>query len=163
MTRFKATVSEDIQANRLMVKSNSKGIFGLSVAKSGDTPEFRSTGKLKEGQEVTVTVKDNISWDVEAGEDIDPGANVGVGEGGTVVASGDSFGYAVKSAKTGEVVEIVRVSSGGSGEKGPKGDTGPQGPAGKDGAQGPKGDKGEAGPAGPKGDKGDPGEPAPTE
>jgi len=171
MAKFKAIVSEDIEANRLMVKSRNRGLFGLSVAQSGDTPEFRSTGKLKGGQEVTVTIKDAISWDVEAGEDITAGADVGVGEGGTVVESEDSFGYAIKSAKTGEVVEVVRVSSGsgGAGEKGPKGDVGPQGPAGKDGAQGPKGEpgaqgpKGEAGPAGPKGDKGDPGEDAPTE
>src|SRR5690625_853488 len=166
MSKYKAVVSEDIEANRLMIKSRSRGLFGLSVARSGDTPEFRSTGKLKEGQEVTVTIKDAISWDVEAGEDITAGADVGVGEGGTVVESDDSFGYAVKSAKPGEKVEIVRVFSGGSGEKGPKGDPGPAGKDGKDGAKGetgPQGPKGETGPAGPKGDKGDPGEDAPTE
>src|SRR5690625_1755498 len=128
MAKFKALVSEDIEANRLMVKSRARGLFGLSVAKSGDIPAFRSTGKLQEGQEVTVTIKDAISWDVEAGEDITAGADVGVGEGGTVVESDDSFGYAIKSVEAGDVVEVVRTTSGGGvGEKGPTGDPGPDG------------------------------------
>src|SRR5690625_7987485 len=69
MTRFKATVSEDVEANRLMVKSVSEGLIGLSIAQPGDTPEFRSTGKLLEGQEVTVTIKGANSWNIEAGGD----------------------------------------------------------------------------------------------
>src|SRR5690625_1823525 len=115
MTTFKATVSEDIESNRLMVKSRTMSLFGLSAARPGDTPEFRSTGKLLEGQEVTVTIKGAISWDVEAGEEITAGADVGVGEGGTAVESEDSFGYATHSANAGEAVEVVRVSSGSGG------------------------------------------------
>lgn len=173
MTKFKSTVSEDIEANRLMIKTRARSLFGLSVAQAGDTPEFRSTGKLKEGQEVTVTIKDAISWDVEAGEDIESGADVGVGEGGTAVESEDSFGYAVNSAKTGEKVEVVRVSSSGrAGEKGPTGDPGPVGGKGSDGDagakgpvgdQGPVGEKGPTGDPGPDGNKGPDGDPAPTE
>src|SRR5690625_5582564 len=82
MTRFKATVSEDVEANRLMVKSVSEGLIGLSIAQPGDTPEFRSTGKLLEGQEVTVTIKGANSWNIEAGGDIEAGADVGVGDDG---------------------------------------------------------------------------------
>lgn len=163
MVTFKATVTEDIEANRLMVKSNSKGLFGLSAAKAGDAPEFRSTGKLTEGQEVTVTIKDAISWDVEAGEAITAGANVGIGVGGTAVESEVSFGYATHSAEAGEVVSVVRVSSGGgAGEKGPTGDKGATGTAGATGGKGPDGDKGAVGEKGPIGEKGPTGDKGPA-
>src|SRR5690625_525804 len=161
MTKFKATISEDIEANRLMVRSENGGSFVLTVAQSGDAPQFRSTGKLTEGQEVTVTIKDDIAWNVEAGGDIEAGADVGVGEGGTAVESDDSFGYATHSTEVGSVVEVVRTSSGGgAGEKGPRGDAGPvgrQGPAGDAGAKGPTGDKGPDGDQGAKGPVGDQG------
>src|SRR5690625_2156985 len=166
MAKFKAVVSENIEANRLMVKSRSRGLFGLSDAQSGDTPEFRSTGKLKEGQEVTVTIKDAISWEVEAGEEITAGADVGVGEGGTVVESDDRSTHAIKSVKTGEVVVVVRISSCGTGGKGPTGDPGPTGKPGPDGDPGPDGKPGPVGDPVPQGPPGEPGpdrDPAPTE
>src|SRR5690625_4241431 len=106
MTRFKATVSEDVEANRLMVKSVSEGLIGLSIAQPGDTPEFRSTGKLLEGQEVTVTIKGANSWNIEAGGDIEAGADVGVGDDGMAIESEDSFGYATRSASAGDKIEV---------------------------------------------------------
>lgn len=135
MARFKATVTEDIDGNRLLVKSENGGRINLAMATSGDSPQFVSTGNLEEGQEVTVVIKDSPSWIVEAGSEIKTGDEIGVGEGGTAIASDDGFGYAVNDAEEGELVEVIRQGLGGS--KGPKGDQGPEGP------QGPKGDPGE--------------------
>ena len=152
MTQFKAEVLEDIEGNRLMVKTVDSGTFGLKAASPGETPEFRSTGKLTKGQVVTVTIKDNPVWSAEAGEDIATGDTIGAGEGGTAIKSDEGFGYATATTKAGETVDVVRTSSGGTeGNKGPTGDPGPVGNKGPDGDPGPTGDKG------PDGD------PAPTE
>src|SRR5690625_7423304 len=80
-----------------MVKSVSEGLIGLSIAQPGDTPEFRSTGKLLEGQEVTVTVKGANSWNIEAGGDIEAGADVGVGDDVMAIESVDRFGDATRA------------------------------------------------------------------
>lgn len=170
MTSFIAEVTEDTPANCLLTKSiTDKGTF-LSITKQGEVPDFRTSGSLKEGETVTVTLRGNKTWQVIAGGDISAGDNVAVGQDGTVVSSEDnSIGYASTSAEEGRLVQIVRTSVGGEGEKGPRGDKGPdgdpgpQGPRGEEGPQGPQGEKGPTGDKGPEGDKGPPGDPGEPE
>lgn len=164
MSTFKALVTENVEANRLLSLTGGNGMPKISITNPGGKPNFRSTGSLEADTEVTVTLKDNPIWDVEAGEDLPAGTYAEVGEGGVIVASADTgIGYVAETVKTGEVAKLVREFSG-AGAQGPKGDKGDKGdPFTYDdfteeqlealrGPRGPKGDKGEQG---PKGDPGD--------
>ncbi|WP_162986298.1 collagen-like protein [Virgibacillus sp. Bac332] len=147
MSTFKAIVTEDVQANRLLSMTGGNGAPHLAITVAGESPDFVSTGELTENQVVTVTMKDKPIWNVEAGEDLSAGQFVEVGEGGVLIASDtEGIGYVTDAIKTGEVARLVRQSSGG--------ERGSQGPA---GPQGPQGEQGPAGSKGAKGDKGDPG------
>lgn len=137
MSTFKALVTEDVHANRLLSLSGGNGVPTISITEAGGTPDFRSTGELEAESEVTVTLKNNPVWDVEVGEDLAAGQYVEVGEGGVLVASESTgIGYIAKAVEEGDIAKLVRKASGGAGEQGPRGE------------KGPKGDKG---------DKGDPG------
>lgn len=141
MTTFQAFVTQDVPSNRLLSLTGGNGVPAISITEPAGTPDFRSSGELTAETEVTVTLKNNPVWDVEAGEDLPAGTYVEVGEAGVVVAAEDTgIGYVAEAVEAGEVSKLVRQANGGSGERGP------QGPA------GPKGDKGN------KGDKGDPGD-----
>lgn len=119
MTKFKATVSGAIPPNRLLVKGTDVDGITLSAAQPGDVPEFRSTGPLNDGQVVYVTINNAPSWVVEAGEDIAAGDNITVGtDGVAVVATDESFGYAVNNAEEGQLVTVVRVFGGTGGAGG---------------------------------------------
>ncbi|WP_253288850.1 hypothetical protein [Amphibacillus sp. MSJ-3] len=143
MSTFKALVTEDVAPNRLLSLAGGNGVPKISITPAGGTPDFRSTGALSADSEVTVTLKNNPVWQVEAGEDLSAGTYVEVGEGGVLVASESTgIGYVAEAVEEGGLAKLVRKASGGAGERGP---------------QGPKGDKGEPGEKGPKGDKGDPG------
>lgn len=143
MSQFKALVTEDVAPNRLLSLVGGNGVPQISITPAGGMPDFRSTGALSADSEVTVTLKDNPVWNVEAGEDLTAGTYVEVGEGGVLVASESTgIGYVAEAVEEGGLAKLVRKASGGAGERGP---------------QGPKGDKGEPGEKGPKGDKGDPG------
>lgn len=146
MSTFKAKVSENAEANRLLSLTGGKGVPEISVTPAGSTPDFRSTSQLKSGQTITVTIANAPIWSVEAGQDLTAGAYVEVGEGGKIVAAaeGKGIGYVTDTVKAGKLAKLVRKTSGSGG-------VGPAGPKGDKGATGP------AGPAGPKGDKGDPG------
>lgn len=138
MAEFIARITEDIPANRLLTIVKLEEGIGIGLTTAGGQPEFRSTGPLSVDREVTVSIKGDAVWDIEAGEDLKVGANVVAGEGGVLVATeGASIGYVVKAAEKGEVATFIRRTAGGVGERGPQG------------AQGAKGNKG---------DKGDPGE-----
>lgn len=151
MTNFKAKVTEDVQPNRLLSLSGGNGIPTISITTPGETPDFKSTGELKAESEVTVTLKNEPVWEIEAGEDLSAGSTVKVGDGGTIVlAEGAGIGYVAEAVGAGELAKLVRKGSGGTGE---------QGPAGPKGDKGDKGDPGAAGAQGPKGDKGDKGDP----
>lgn len=152
MTTFKALVTEDVQANRLLSLSGGNGVPSISVTAAGGTPDFRSTGPISEGAEVTVKLQNNPVWQVEVGEDLSAGSYVEVGEGGVLVSSdGEGIGYVAEATEEGGIAKLVRKASGGSGSPGPKGDKGDKGDPGEDGADGAKGDKGD------KGDTGAPG------
>lgn len=140
MARFKAIVTEDVQANRLLSLAGGNGVPEISVTTAGETPYFHSTRSLETGSEVMVDIKNNPIWEIEAGEDIPAGANVEAGEGGVVVQSeGEGFGYLAEDVNAGGLAKVVRKSQGlpgPRGPQGPQGPEGPQGPAGADGADG---------------------------
>jgi|SRR5690625_2661408 len=144
MAKFKAIVTEDVPGNRLLsLKTETRSgedVMTISVTQSGESPDFRSTGELKADQEVSVTIKNEPVWEVEASEDLTAGSYVQVGDSGTVV-SGEGFGYVAETVEIGGVAKVVR-QSGGAGERGPQGPRGPKGEPGADGEQGPKGDPG---------------------
>lgn len=159
MSTFKALAYEAIPKNRLVAltqagKTEEDDRIRIRLSIEGEeAPDFVSTSDLAEGDEVTVTITNKISWDVEAGEDIRSGVSVGIGTEGKLVEAVDGavpmIGYSTHSAKTGEVINYVRnVKGGGEGSQGGTGPMGPQGP------KGDKGDPGEQGPAGPKGEPG---------
>ena len=154
MASFLATVTEDIQSYRLINMTNAEeGPVELSAAVDGDTPEFHSTRNLTSGEVVRINVTGKRIFKVEAGEDLQAGDFVKIGQGGTVITSDDEgIGYVSNQVPSGGIASVVLSSSGGAigpqGPKGDKGDPGEQGPPGADGADGAQG---------PKGDKGDPG------
>lgn len=138
MVKFTAKVTEAISGNRLLTLSEEKEMPEVSVASAGSIPDLRSTGNLEEGQEVTVTIKDETVWEVEAGENLNAGASVEIGDGGVVVSSsGGGFGYVSEAVEAGEVAKVVRRAGGGA--------AGPAGPAGPKGDKGDKGNKGNDG------------------
>ncbi len=159
MTSFKALVTQDVPANRLLTKSGVNNVT-LSITSPGETPDFRSTGFLNQGRIVTVKITDKPSWNVLAEEDIPAGSNVEVGTDGMVVPSDTGFGYVLEDVEAGKVATVIRSGTGATGEKGPRGDKGPDGDPGPQGPEGEKGPTGDKGPDGDKGPPGDPGEPA---
>lgn len=145
MAKFKAKVHADagtVAPNRLLTLTNDEeGNPVLSVTEAGGTADFYSRKELKAGEDVNVEVNKAATMNVEAGEDIDEGQFVKVGEGGVALVSDSAeLGYATSTAKKGEVVKVA-VSQ--VGKQGPAGPRGPQGPQGPEGPQGPKGDPGE--------------------
>lgn len=131
MSTFKALVTVDVKANRLLSLSGGNGIPQISITEVGGIPDFRSSGELEADSEVTVTLKNSPVWDVEAGEDLSAGEYVEVGEGGVLVASEEAgIGYITEAVEAGEVAQLVRQSGGAQGPRGPEG---PQGPPGNDG------------------------------
>jgi hypothetical protein len=142
---FTVLITEDVSKNRLLSLVGGNGVPKVGTTKPGGSPDFRSAEDLKANEEVTLTIKDNPIWDIEAGADISAGSFVEVGEGGTIVPSdGAGVGYVAEATKAGDVAYLIRKSGGGTpgpkGDKGDKGDTGAKGatgatgPAGKDGA-----------------------------
>lgn len=153
MAQFKALITEEVPANRLLSIVGRNGSIKIGLTEAGGQPDFHSTGPLEEDSEVTVTIKNDTVWAIEAGEDLEVGTNVEAGEGGVLVASESTgIGYIAEAAEGGELATFIRRASGGSGERGPAG------PAGPKGDKGDKGDTGDQGQRGNKGDKGDPGE-----
>src|SRR5699024_1206797 len=143
MTTFRAVVTEDVQANRLLSLNSGNGLPEISITEAGGTPDFRSTGPIDGDTEVSVKLQNNQVWDVEAGEDLSAGQYVEVGEKGVLVEpESTGIGYVAKAVNEGEVAKLVRKASGGSGERGPQGPQGPPGKDGEDGEQGPAGKDG---------------------
>jgi hypothetical protein len=152
MTTFRSLVTEDVEPNRLLSLSGGNGVPEISITEAGGNPDFRSTGPLMAETEVTVTIRNNPIWQVEAGEDIGAGSYVEVGAGGVIVASDDTgIGYVAESVNAGGIAKLVRQASGGSGERGPQGPPGEQGPPGDPGPQGEPGAQGDPGEQGPPG------------
>lgn len=121
MTRFNAKVVEDIPAHRLIALGgiNRDGnpeegweTVYLILSRKGWIPDMVSTESLNYGDFVTVTIKNNPIWRVEAAEDLPAGTLVQSTDDGRVKhyvpADGNHIGYTTHSVKSGDVVTIVR-------------------------------------------------------
>lgn len=125
MSTFKAKVTADTAAYRLMSINNGTEMIEIAPTSAGGNPDFHSTREIKANEEVIVTVMDKPSWQVEAGADLEVGQQVEAGEGGVVVPSDDAgIGYVTKAVKTGEIANVFRRLSGGSGQPGKPGANG---------------------------------------
>jgi hypothetical protein len=121
LATFKAKVTQDIPANRLV------GLGGIDTegnreegwetvylipSKLGWIPDLVSTGDLKEGDEVNVTIKNNPIWTVEAAENIPAGTLVQCADDGRVknyhTTDGMYIGFTTHSAQAGEKISFVR-------------------------------------------------------
>src|SRR5690625_2774943 len=121
MTKFKAKVTQDIPANRLVAlggintEDNTEEGWEtvyLIPSKRGWIPDLVSTSDLEKDSVVNVTIKNNPVWKVESSEDLPAGTLAQCDDDGRVknynTADGNHIGYTTHSAKEGEVVEIVR-------------------------------------------------------
>lgn len=112
MTQFKAVVAADVPANRFLSRATTENGVTLSVTPAGEKPDYRSTGPLKAGQEVNVTITNNPTWIIEAGGAIAIGDDVTVGADGRVVTAsgGNEVGYAITAAEAaGQLVTVVKT------------------------------------------------------
>lgn len=121
MTTFKAKVTQNIPANRLIGLGgiNTEGdpeegweTVYLILSKKGWIPDLVSTSDLEKGSIVNVNIKNNPVWKVEASEDLPAGTLVQCDDDGRVKhyrpEDGTHFGFTTHSVKAGEVVQIVR-------------------------------------------------------
>lgn len=121
MTTFEAKVIENIPANRLIglggINADGNPDEGwetiyLKLSELGWIPDLVSTKELTEGEMVSVIIKDDPIWKVEAGEDLPAGTAVQCTEDGRVKhyvpADGNHIGFTTHSVVTGDVVTIVR-------------------------------------------------------
>src|SRR5690625_6068078 len=93
MTTFKAKVTQNIPANRLIGLGgiNTEGdpeegweTVYLILSKKGWIPDFVSTSDLKEGDTVSVTITDKPVWKVEASGNLPAGTLVQCDDEGKV-------------------------------------------------------------------------------
>lgn len=121
MITFKAKVTQDIPANRLIGLGgiNTEGdpeegweTVYLILSKKGWIPDLVSTSDLEKDSVVNVTIKNNPVWKVESSEDLPAGTLVQCDDDGRVKhyrpEDGNHFGFTTHSVKAGEVVQIVR-------------------------------------------------------
>ncbi|WP_200411377.1 hypothetical protein [Virgibacillus salexigens] len=135
MAQFKATVTESVPAHRLLSIGDGESVVAIGLTAAGEQPDFYSTRNIEANEEVYVTIKGEIVWEIEAGEDLSIGQFVEAGEGGVVVASaGEGIGYVAEPVATGSIAKVIKQSA--AGVPGPKGEPG------SDGAKGAKGDPG---------------------
>ena len=113
--QIKAVVVGDIPAHRLLWLYASEDGETMRVGlpkERGNYVDFVSTRELKDGEEVTVTIKNDPIWLVEAAEKLLPGANVYADSTGRLIGSYSkhlhSVGYILDAAQEGDVVRLVR-------------------------------------------------------
>lgn len=118
MTSFDAKVLENIPANRLLalagVENDEDGwdTILLKPSELGWIPDFVTSAELEEDSIVSVSVRDNPVWRVEAAQNLPAGTLVMCDEAGRVKDyrpdEGNHIGYTTHSVTEGEVVSIVR-------------------------------------------------------
>lgn len=121
MTIFKAKVTQDIPAHRLLGLGgiNTEGdpeegweTVYLILSKKGWIPDLVSTSELKKSDMVNVRIIGNEVWRVEASEDLPAGTLVQCDDDGRIKhyrpEDGNHVGFTIHSVKAGEVVPIVR-------------------------------------------------------
>lgn len=113
--QIKAEVVGDIPAHRLLWLRTSEDGKTLRIGlprQDGSPADLVSTRELKDGEEVTVTIKGDPIWLVEAAEALTPGQNVYVDTTGRLIGSHGkhlhSVGYVLDAAQEGDVVRLVR-------------------------------------------------------
>ncbi|GGJ62023.1 hypothetical protein [Virgibacillus salexigens] len=132
MAQFKATVTESVPAHRLLSIGDGESVVAIGLTAAGEQPDFYSTRNIEANEEVYVTIKGEIVWEIEAGEDLSIGQFVEAGEGGVVVASaGEGIGYVAEPVATGSIAKVIKQST--AGVPGPQGDTGSKGAKGDPG------------------------------
>src|SRR5699024_5857148 len=133
MTEFEAKVTQDIPANRLLALGgvNSEGdleegweTIYLKTSELGWIPDLVTSGELEKDSFVSVTIKDNPVWKVEASQNLPAGSLVMCDVDGRVKSYTPSdcvcgippyfltISTTSHSVKEGEVVEIVRKYGG---------------------------------------------------
>lgn len=113
--QVKAVVVGDIPAHRLLwLRADEEGKtlkVGLPT-QDGYPVDFVSTRELKDGEEVTVTIKGDPIWLVETAEKVRPGDNVYADSTGRLIGSHSkhlhSVGYVLDAGQEGDVVRLVR-------------------------------------------------------
>src|SRR5690625_3478877 len=121
MTTFEAKVIQDIPANRLLALGgiNSDGdpnegweTIYLKTSERGWIPDLVTNSELDKDTFVTVTIKNNPIWRVEASQRLPAGTLVMCDDDGRVKSytptQGNHIGYTTHAVEEGEVVEIVR-------------------------------------------------------
>jgi len=113
--QIKAVVSGDIPAHRLLWLLSSEDGETLRIGLpylEGYPVDFVSTRDLQDGEEVTVTIKGDPIWLVEAGQALRPGQNVCNDTTGRLVSTSPnrlhSVGYVLEAAQEGDIVRLVR-------------------------------------------------------
>ena len=119
MTTFRAQVTQNIPANRLVALAGIQSVENreydkiyLKKSELGWIPDFVTNVDLEEGQEVDVVIKNNPIWNVEAAQRLPAGTLVMCDEEGRVKTyrpeEGNHIGYTTHEVQAGEVVSIVR-------------------------------------------------------
>lgn len=114
-SQVKAIVEGNIPANRLLWLYNSPDGETMRIGlpkEIGNYVDFVSTKELSDGEEVTVSIKnDNRIWVVEAGTEIVVGANVAAdtdGRVGSYTSAPIRIGYALNSGQEGDLIQVVK-------------------------------------------------------
>src|SRR5690625_2201935 len=119
MTTFRAQVIQNIPANRLValagigsVENREYDKIYLKKSELGWIPDFVTNTELSEGQSVTITIKNNPVWRVEAAHRLPAGTAVMCDDEDRVKSynpsQGNHIGYTTHEVEAGEVVSIVR-------------------------------------------------------
>src|SRR5690625_5897635 len=117
MANIKAKAVETIPANRLLalagIDSNGNPNEGwktvyIKTSELGWIPDFVTSGEIEEESEVTITIRDNPVWSVEAAQNLPAGTLVMCDVDGRVKTyrpeDGNHIGYTTHSVNEGEVV-----------------------------------------------------------
>ena len=112
---IKAVVDGDIPAHRLLWLYTSEDGETMRIglpARGGQPVDFVSTRDLKDGEEVTVSVRGRLIWEVETAEEVAPGDNVYADTDGRIVSHHSQYlhavGYVLDAGQPGEIVRLVR-------------------------------------------------------
>ena len=121
MTTLEAKVIQDIPAYRLVALGgvNSEGnleegweTIYLKTSELGWIPDMVTSDELKKDSFVSVAIKDNPVWKVEASQNLPAGTLVMCDDDGRVKSytptQGNHIGYTTHAVEEGEVVKIVR-------------------------------------------------------
>ena len=113
MEKITAIVEGNIPANRLLwIYGDNEGRMKIGLPKErGNYVDFVTNVELKDGQTVTVSIKNNPIWTAEAATKVEIGDNISVdtdGRVGSFTSSPIRIGYALNSGEEGDLIRFVR-------------------------------------------------------